>query len=638
MTGAGEPSRIVEPRSRLNREALGLTGKASYAPQRRAWSVEGFDAIGAELANLESALAGVTSYQEAEALSRAAGALRGKLPAKIHEGHPARPLDDRLAALLHAVGERRNALVREHNEREAAQREATAKAHAALQRSSAEAKARVVEKRAERVAAVEKHPAVVAHEALRAWALDRLRTESADQVRARFERDPAHEALRPALRSTLDEVFMQCDRRTVQSEYERLLRAMAKSHAKGWGPGAKFWKVRDAQGGVELRGENGARARLTVDVSSVRGSPCEFTIEVRGSVAREDSVALRDADSGAFETIYSGPRSLDTWPALVRADTGGGLIADFLRRHRGVWLPTDESGAAIAPPPVSLATTPETVHVPNVGAVPAIRPADLLPGDVLGYGVRTAEVVSAEPKHDGSKWWYVVTRTKDGKEHKQKASGNVLMPVYKLAGERQIATRAERLGAEAERVEGRAERYSARSTAHAEKSAGARSRAMKHGERFYMGQPILVGHHSEKSARAAKKRMDAADTKAYEHHKASERLAWGAASREGAAERLRAAAALDIDALRAQVKETIELAKKLGAKGRLGFKSTSDTRAESQFWLDAPRMDLFIQATPEGIVVRYGGVMRTGAAPTTRYASPEEAAEAIAAFARANRA
>lgn len=80
-----------------------------------------------------------------------------------------------------------------------------------------------------------------------------------------------------------------------------------------------------------------------------------------------------------------------------------------------------------------------------------------------------------------------------------------------LAGEiePEEMTMAERAQAKIDRLEGLADRRA--------EQAGAFSRAARDiSERFHMGQPILVGHHSERKARKDKERMDAAQRKAIE--------------------------------------------------------------------------------------------------------------------------
>lgn len=78
--------------------------------------------------------------------------------------------------------------------------------------------------------------------------------------------------------------------------------------------------------------------------------------------------------------------------------------------------------------------------------------------------------------------------------------------------------RATVLADQAERLEERAERLEHRAERHAAASDAARARADQIGERFYMGQPIIVGHHSEKGARADQRRMHAAMDRSLSEH------------------------------------------------------------------------------------------------------------------------
>ncbi|WP_415954352.1 DUF3560 domain-containing protein [Streptomyces sp. KLOTTS4A1] len=66
---------------------------------------------------------------------------------------------------------------------------------------------------------------------------------------------------------------------------------------------------------------------------------------------------------------------------------------------------------------------------------------------------------------------------------------------------------AEREAARVDAAEGRAQRYADRSGRAATSSQAARDASDRIGERFWMGQPILVGHHSEGRARRDQERM-----------------------------------------------------------------------------------------------------------------------------------
>lgn len=72
-----------------------------------------------------------------------------------------------------------------------------------------------------------------------------------------------------------------------------------------------------------------------------------------------------------------------------------------------------------------------------------------------------------------------------------------------------------------ERKEAKIEYYERKSQAAQARSNSAYNRSEALGERFYMGQPILVGHHSEKGARSAQKKMwNAMDKSIEESNKA----------------------------------------------------------------------------------------------------------------------
>lgn len=85
----------------------------------------------------------------------------------------------------------------------------------------------------------------------------------------------------------------------------------------------------------------------------------------------------------------------------------------------------------------------------------------------------------------------------------------------------------------AERAEERAERFEGYQASRKREATAAQQQADKIGERFYMGQPILVGHHSERGARKDQQRMHNAmsravsawDTAAYWNSRAAGALA-----------------------------------------------------------------------------------------------------------------
>lgn len=85
-----------------------------------------------------------------------------------------------------------------------------------------------------------------------------------------------------------------------------------------------------------------------------------------------------------------------------------------------------------------------------------------------------------------------------------------------LAGEIEAEemTLAERAAAKAERLDALAHKRNREANAFAR-------RAEELSEAFYMGQPILVGHHSERKARKTKERMDGAQSQAIKASKAA---------------------------------------------------------------------------------------------------------------------
>lgn len=70
--------------------------------------------------------------------------------------------------------------------------------------------------------------------------------------------------------------------------------------------------------------------------------------------------------------------------------------------------------------------------------------------------------------------------------------------------------RAQVLADQADRLEDRRDRLETKADRHAGAAEAAHNRAHQISERFAAGQPILVGHHSERGARADRKRMDQA--------------------------------------------------------------------------------------------------------------------------------
>jgi protein-L-isoaspartate O-methyltransferase len=81
----------------------------------------------------------------------------------------------------------------------------------------------------------------------------------------------------------------------------------------------------------------------------------------------------------------------------------------------------------------------------------------------------------------------------------------------------------------AERLDARYDRLSAKATRRAAEGEARQDRANQLAERFSGGQPILVGHHSERGARADKKRIDQNDRAARDAFAEAERAAAAAA-------------------------------------------------------------------------------------------------------------
>ncbi|MEQ4717836.1 DUF3560 domain-containing protein [Nonomuraea sp. B19D2] len=78
--------------------------------------------------------------------------------------------------------------------------------------------------------------------------------------------------------------------------------------------------------------------------------------------------------------------------------------------------------------------------------------------------------------------------------------------------------RAQVLADKADRLEDRRDALEAKADRHAGAAAAAHDRAHEIGARFEGGQPILVGHHSERRARADRKRMDQAMRKSIDEN------------------------------------------------------------------------------------------------------------------------
>ncbi|MFG3438405.1 DUF3560 domain-containing protein [Nonomuraea sp. NPDC047897] len=85
--------------------------------------------------------------------------------------------------------------------------------------------------------------------------------------------------------------------------------------------------------------------------------------------------------------------------------------------------------------------------------------------------------------------------------------------------------RAQVLADKADRLEDRRDALAAKAARRAGESAAHAERAHQLSERFAGGQPILVGHHSERGARRDQKRMESAMRKSIEEDKAAQETA-----------------------------------------------------------------------------------------------------------------
>lgn len=82
--------------------------------------------------------------------------------------------------------------------------------------------------------------------------------------------------------------------------------------------------------------------------------------------------------------------------------------------------------------------------------------------------------------------------------------------------------RAQVLADQSDRLDDRRDALAAKASRHAGHAAAAADRANQISERFAGGQPILIGHHSERSARRDQKRMDSAMRKSIEEDKTAQ--------------------------------------------------------------------------------------------------------------------
>ncbi|MFG1965739.1 DUF3560 domain-containing protein [Nonomuraea sp. NPDC049028] len=85
--------------------------------------------------------------------------------------------------------------------------------------------------------------------------------------------------------------------------------------------------------------------------------------------------------------------------------------------------------------------------------------------------------------------------------------------------------RAQVLADQSDRLDDRRDALAAKAQRHAGNAAAAADRANQISERFSGGQPILIGHHSERSARRDQKRMDSAMRKSIEEDKTAQEAA-----------------------------------------------------------------------------------------------------------------
>lgn len=100
--------------------------------------------------------------------------------------------------------------------------------------------------------------------------------------------------------------------------------------------------------------------------------------------------------------------------------------------------------------------------------------------------------------------------------------------------------RATVLADQADRLDDRKDALERKAAKHEAASDAAYARADQLSERFYMGQPILIGHHSEKSARADQRRMhQAMDKSCAEQREATETSRQAAAAGKEHLRRLR---------------------------------------------------------------------------------------------------
>src|SRR5690606_16383204 len=112
--------------------------------------------------------------------------------------------------------------------------------------------------------------------------------------------------------------------------------------------------------------------------------------------------------------------------------------------------------------------------------------------------------------------------------------------------------RAQVLADKADRLEDRRYGLQAKASRHAGEAAAAHDRVNELSERFAGGQPILVGHHSERGARRDQQRMDAAIRKSISENKAAQNTAQRA---NAVGNQLRRSARPDVTARRIKTAE-----------------------------------------------------------------------------------
>lgn len=100
-----------------------------------------------------------------------------------------------------------------------------------------------------------------------------------------------------------------------------------------------------------------------------------------------------------------------------------------------------------------------------------------------------------------------------------------------------VASVAEQEAARKARAEARQERYSGYAEGAAQKAEAADKRGRNISRRFEFGQPVLVGHHSERGARRDRERIDQLSEKSHVESKKSEHWTARAAGSEAHSER-----------------------------------------------------------------------------------------------------